>query len=159
MAQYNKWQNKSLYEAASSLTDAERRENRGAFFKSIHGTLAHLLWGDQTWMNRFAGTPKPIAGSIGESQEMVGEWSDLSEQRAAFDDVILGWAGSLSDSDLAGTMSWFSGAVGQEVSKPRSMLIVHMFNHQTHHRGQVHAMLTQAGAKPDDTDLFIMETG
>ena len=61
MARYNSWQNGSLYRAADALSDAARREDRGAFFGSIHGTLSHILWGDRMWMNRFAGTERPVS--------------------------------------------------------------------------------------------------
>ena len=80
----------------------------------------------------------------------------MTKRREA-DDRILDWAARVSEADLSGEISWFSGAVNREVCKPRALLITHMFNHQTHHRGQVHAMLTAAGAKPDDTDLPFME--
>ena len=158
MAQYNLWQNNSLYQAADTLSANERLKDRGAFFGSIHGTLSHLLWGDQIWLSRFAGTPKPAVASIPESNSMVADWDELSAQRKTMDQRILDWANGLADADVTGDLTWFSGAVGREVSKPKGMLITHMFNHQTHHRGQVHAMLTQAGARPDDTDLFILET-
>ena len=64
MADYNRWQNRNLYGAADTLTDPQRKEPRGAFFGSIHATLNHVLWGDQIWMSRFAGTPKPKAEGI-----------------------------------------------------------------------------------------------
>jgi uncharacterized damage-inducible protein DinB len=155
MARYNAWQNSSLYREASALGEQARRQERGAFFSSIHGTLSHLLWGDQVWMHRFAGTPKP-AGGIAGSAALIGAWDDLVEARAAFDTVIGHWADGLDQSWLDGAMTWFSGAQGRELSKPRWLLVTHFFNHQTHHRGQVHAMLTAAGGKPDDTDLAFM---
>jgi uncharacterized damage-inducible protein DinB len=153
MADYNRWQNGSLYGAAASLTDAQRKEPRGAFFGSIHATLNHLLWGDQIWMSRFAGTPKPKAAGIPDSVGMFESWDDLVRERQAFDAVIVAWAERLDAGWLDGDMTWFSGAAGREVTKPRWLLVTHMFNHQTHHRGQVHCMLTQAGAKPGATDL------
>ncbi len=155
MARYNAWQNSSLYREASALGEQARREARGAFFSSIHGTLSHLLWGDQIWMHRFAGTPKPPGGIAG-SDTFIDAWDDLAQARSAFDMVITQWAESLDQQWLDGTMTWFSGAQGRELSKPRWLLVTHFFNHQTHHRGQVHAMLTAAGGKPDDTDLAFM---
>ena len=77
MASYNRWQNENLYGAADTLTDAQRKEQRGAFFGSIHGTLNHLLWGDQIWMSRFAGTPKPKAPASRISASMYESWDDL----------------------------------------------------------------------------------
>lgn len=156
MARYNAWQNESLFAAAATLDDAARRQDRGAFFKSIHGTLCHLLWADRMWLSRFAGTAKPIQ-RIHESGDLVADWADLAAQRQSFDGTILDWARTLSPEWLADDMVWFSGATQREMRKPRTLLVVHLFNHQTHHRGQVHAMLTAAGARPEDTDLMLLE--
>ena len=156
MAAYNRWQNRSLYREADALTDVERKQQCGAFFGSIHGTLSHLLFGDQVWMHRFAGTPTPAAKSIAESVGAIPDWTDLKQQRIAFDEVILGWAERLEPAWLAGDLTWYSGAIGREVTKPRALLVTHLFNHQTHHRGQVHCLLTQFKRKPDDTDLAFM---
>jgi uncharacterized damage-inducible protein DinB len=155
MARYNRWQNSNLYEVAGTLSDAERRRERGAFFGSIHSTLNHLLWADRIWMSRLAGTDR-TAGGIPESVSLVSRWNDLKSERDAFDAVIVDWADRLEGTALAGDLTWFSGAIGAEVRKPRWLLVTHMFNHQTHHRGQVHCMLTQAGGKPRDTDLPLM---
>jgi uncharacterized damage-inducible protein DinB len=156
MARYNTWQNRSLYDAADGIGDEERRRDRGSFFGSVHATLSHLLWADHMWMSRFDGWEKPAAG-IGESAGWVGDWQHLKSRRRITDARIVRWAEHLQDRDLAGDLTWWSGAAGREVSKPRWILLTHMFNHQTHHRGQVHAMLTAAGARPDDTDLFLLE--
>jgi uncharacterized damage-inducible protein DinB len=156
MAAYNAWQNGSLYGAAGTLSDEDRRVERGAFFGSIHATLNHLLWGDQIWMSRFAGTPPPRAGTIPESPRQIEDWDALVRERTSFDGVMTEWAGGLSADWLAGDLTWHSQAAGRELSAPRALLVAHMFNHGTHHRGQVHAMLTQAGAKPGDTDLMLL---
>ena len=83
MAGYNRWQNENLYGAAEALSDEERKAQRGAFFGSIHGTLNHLLWADQMWMSRFAGTPRPKADGIPNSLDMYESWDDLKRERAA----------------------------------------------------------------------------
>jgi uncharacterized damage-inducible protein DinB len=155
MARYNRWQNENLYSVADTLSDDERRRDRGAFFGSIHGTLSHLLWADRIWMHRFAKWPKPDGG-IRESTTLFPDWSGLRRERADSDTKLIAWADGVDPRWLAGDMTWFSGAIKREVSKPTWQLVVHLFNHQTHHRGQVHAMLTQAGGKPHDTDLFVM---
>ena len=155
MARYNRWQNESLYRVADGLTDDARRLMRGAFFGSIHRTLNHILWGDMIWMSRFAKTDKPQAGMSG-SAELHAEWRDLVAARKAFDDTIENWAEKLDPSWPEGNLTWFSVITQTERSMPRWVLVTNMFNHQTHHRGQVHAMLTQAGGKPDDTDLMLM---
>lgn len=156
MARYNAWQNRSLYAAAAALDDVARRQDRGAFFQSIHGTLCHLLWADRMWLSRFAGTPKP-AVRIHESAGLITAWDDLVVERQTFDATLTDWADTLSQDWLSGDLTWFSGATQREMSKPIGLLVTHMFNHQTHHRGQVHAMLTAAGAKPEDTDLMLVE--
>jgi uncharacterized damage-inducible protein DinB len=152
MARYNRWQNENLYGVADRLPVAERQRERDAFFGSIHKTLSHLLWGDQIWMSRFIDTPKP-QGGIAESVTLYDDWERLKSARADFDRVIIDWAATVEPDWLAADQTYFSGAIGREVTKPRWVLVTHMFNHQTHHRGQVHCMLTQAGGRPSDTDL------
>jgi uncharacterized damage-inducible protein DinB len=158
MARYNRWQNESLYGEAERLSDEARRLERGAFFGSIHGTLSHLLWGDGMWLHRFAGTPK-LEGGIKDSPGHFADWNDLAAKRKVMDEVIISWAEALGHDWLAGDLTWFSGGQGRNVTKAKWLLVTHFFNHQTHHRGQVHAMLTAAGGRPDDTDLpFMAET-
>jgi uncharacterized damage-inducible protein DinB len=156
MARYNQWQNRSLYTAADGLTDDARRQDRGAFFGSIHETLSHLLWGDMIWMHRFDAWEKPALG-IKDSSKLYRDWEALKLARIDSDEKMIDWAKRVSPDWLALTMTWFSGAAGREVTKDNWFLVTHLFNHQTHHRGQVHAMLTAAGAKPADTDLFYLE--
>jgi uncharacterized damage-inducible protein DinB len=156
MARYNVWQNASLYGAASTLTDDARKLDRGAFFGSIHGTLCHLVFGDQAWMHRFAGTPPPKAKSIAEATNAIQSWDELSSERRACDAMISQWAAALEPAWLEGDLTWYSGAMGRDITRPRAALVAHMFNHQTHHRGQVHAMLTAAGATPEATDIPFM---
>lgn len=158
MARYNRWQNGSLYGAAGTLTDTDRNRDRGAFFGSIHATLSHLLWADQQWMSRFAGTPPPAVAGAQASKTMVPEWAELKRQREAFDQIILQWAKGLDQARLDGDLTWWSGGLKREMVEPMGAMVVHFFNHQTHHRGQVHAMLTAAGATPDATDIMVMST-
>ena len=155
MARYNAWQNGSIYGAADGLTDEARREDRGAFFGSIHATLSHLLWGDTMWMSRFDGWDRPEVGMSGSASWIEG-WDDLRSRREAADARIASWADGLGEGDLQGELTWYSGVLGRETGAPKARTLVHFFNHQTHHRGQVHAMLTAAGATPGDTDLFLM---
>jgi uncharacterized damage-inducible protein DinB len=155
MAIYNQWQNENLFTAADRLSDAERRKDRGAFFRSIHATLNHILWADFMWMSRMSDAPKPtvsIAGSIA----FRDDWGEMKAERASFDKKIIAFASTMNEAWLAGDLAFFSAALGKDVVKPRALALVHMFNHQTHHRGQVHAMLTGAGEKPGDTDLFLL---
>ncbi len=155
MARYNAWQNKGLRALVSDMEHADLMQDRGAFFGSTMGTLNHLLWADTLWMSRLDGG----AGSdltIQESVEMTPTPAVWGADRFRMDARITLWAESLSAIDLVGDLTWYSGAAGREMSKPISLCVMHLFNHQTHHRGQVHAMLTQAGQKPADTDLPFM---
>jgi uncharacterized damage-inducible protein DinB len=156
MARYNAWQNSSMIGAAADLTDEARRLDRGAFFKSIHATFNHLLWADEVWLHRLLGTPKPAVGGR-DSVSYVDDWESFRERRAGTDAAILAWAEQVDPAWLRGTLIWYSGAAGREIGKPRAFVIAHLFNHQTHHRGQIHAMLTAAGSKPEDTDLFLVD--
>lgn len=160
MARYNSWQNRSLLAAASALTDAQRTADRGAFFKSIHATLSHLVFADQAWMHRFEPShpafPAPLAKSIAESVSLFPDWSELTRVRTALDHEIERWAETMAPTALDGALTWYSGAMKRDVTRPRWLLITHMFNHQTHHRGQVHAMLTSLGANPEATDIPFM---
>lgn len=156
MARYNQWQNRSLYGAAETISDAERRKERGAFFGSIHGTLSHLLWGDRMWHSRFVGAEKR-EGTIPDSPKLFPDWEDLRAKRVAFDQGLIAWADAMEPSWLYGDLVWYSGISKAERRMPKWMVLTHFFNHQTHHRGQVHAMLTHAGAKPEDTDLMLMK--
>ena len=155
MAVYNAEMNRRLYAAADPLGDAERRRDRGAFWHSIHGTLVHLLWGDYQWMSRFDGWERP-ATPIKESNHFVENYAELCAKRVKADDDITAWAAKVDDAWLDIDLTWFSGAAQREISAPKRFLVTHYFNHQTHHRGQVHAMLTAAGEKTDDTDLFLV---
>jgi uncharacterized damage-inducible protein DinB len=154
MALYNRWQNENLYGAADGLTDEERHRERGAFFGSIHRTMCHLLWADQTWMSRFRDTPPPVP--LAELATQYREWPSLKGRRRDFDGEVVGWSDGLTADWLAGNHTHFSPGFGREITNPRWLLVSHFFNHQTHHRGQIHCMLTQADRKPADTDLPMM---
>ena len=152
MAAYNAEMNRRLYDAAGRLTEAQRQEARGAFWGSLQGSLSHLLWGDQIWMARFAGWPAPAMGQQ-ESAGMVGEFTVLQAARVAADAGICAWAAGVDAEWLDQDLVWFSGAALREIRRPRGLLVTHLFNHQTHHRGQVHCLLTQFGEATGDTDL------
>jgi uncharacterized damage-inducible protein DinB len=155
MAAYNAEMNRRLYGAAARLSEAERRAPRGAFWGSIHGTLTHILWGDRQWMSRFDDWPKPDT-PIKQSPQMIGDFAELSAVREKADADITRWAQKVDDAWLGEELMWFSGAANREMRAPRGLLVAHFFNHQTHHRGQVHAMLTAAGQDTGDTDLFLL---
>jgi uncharacterized damage-inducible protein DinB len=156
MARYNRWQNENLYGVADGLSDDERRRERGAFFGSIHKTLSHLMWADRIWMSRFTPTVAVPAGGIPQSVSLYPDWDALKRERKTVDAAMIAWADTLDPHWLDGDLVWFSRSANRELNQPKWLLITHMFNHQTHHRGQVHGMLTQAGGKPGDTDLFLL---
>ncbi|MFT4961585.1 MAG: putative damage-inducible protein DinB [Paracoccaceae bacterium] len=155
MARYNMWQNNQLSGFLEALDPAEIAKDRGAFFGSIQQTLSHLLWGDHIWISRFDDGEAPSGGIPG-SRDLFGTLAQWQTARTAMDDRIKVWAGAVNDEDLQQDMTWFSGAMGCEVTKPVAMLVTQMFNHQTHHRGQVHAMLTAAGSAAPVSDVFYM---
>lgn len=156
MARYNAWQNRQLTDALREVNDADLRADRGGFFGSILGTLNHLLWGDTIWMSRFVASVAKPSGGIPESVDFTPTFAVWSADRFRLDGAIIMWADTLGTLDLKGQMSWFSGALGRDVRKPLELCVAHMFNHQTHHRGQVHAMMTAAGLAAPVSDLFVM---
>ncbi len=155
MAAYNAEMNRRLYAAAGRIPDPARREPRGAFWGSLHGTLCHLLWGDQMWMSRFDGWTKPTVIQK-QSPTLVDDFDELRRLRVDADEKISAWAGRVTEAWLAEDQSWFSASVQKELRSPRSFLVTHFFNHQTHHRGQAHALITACGENTGDTDLFLV---
>lgn len=152
MARYNAWQNRSLVAAADTLSDDDRWQERGAFFGSVAGTFNHLLWDDALWLARFAGDVRPEL-SVPVSLESPRDWDVFKGLRVKRDAEVASWAAGVSEADLCGVIAWYPGGGDVRVEKPAAVCFAHLFNHQTHHRGQIHAMLTSAGAVPEPTDL------
>ena len=150
MVAYGAWMNGRLLDLCGTLTDVERKRDLGAFFKSIHGTFDHLIYGDIAWMGRFTGSPMPVK-PIG---EIVHEsWSALDAARRAMDSRIEEWALTVTEPWLAENMSYVSVNDGKTRVLPRWVLVTHMFNHGTHHRGQLTTLMKQLGLEPGVTDL------
>jgi uncharacterized damage-inducible protein DinB len=156
--------NSKLYQHTGRLTDSERKLDRGAFFRSIHGTLNHLLLADRIWMLRFTGDEARFASRnrAGEliavrslNQELYTDFDELTEQRAQTDAQILAWTGAL-DAEALGRTFTYTAVNGSEHSHVLWWAVSHFFNHQTHHRGQVTTLLMQAGVDPGVTDLLAM---
>ncbi len=156
MARYNAWQNRQLTEALDGVADDVLREERGAFFGSIMATLNHLLWGDQMWMSRFDKRIERPGGGVSESVALTPTFAVWSAERFRMDGAIRMWADTLRAVDLKGQLSFFSGVLQRDVQKPMELCVMHFLNHQTHHRGQVHAMMTAAGLRAPVSDLFLM---
>ena len=157
-AGYNAWANRRLYDAAARLSDADYRADRGVFFKSMHGTLNHLLAADRIWMRRFTGT--------GEAPDRLDAilFEDLGPLRAARkaeDARIAAFVEDLTDERLAGRFRYRTLSNPREIEQPLAPALAHFFNHQTHHRGQAHGVHTGLGgdAPPLDLILFQRETG
>ncbi len=154
MARYNAWQNRSIAAAIETMDAAELRAARGAFFGSILGTLNHVLWADRMWMSRLAGWRRPEAG-LAQSAELAPTLAAWKAERQRVDGRLIVWADEVRPARLRGDLTWHSAATGQEMTRPMALCVVHLFNHQAHHRGQVHAMLTAAGRDPGVTDLAL----
>ncbi|MBF2027197.1 MAG: damage-inducible protein DinB [Oscillatoriales cyanobacterium C42_A2020_001] len=150
MAQYNQWMNQNLYAVCAKLSDEERKRDRGAFFKSIHGTLNHLLYGDRVWLGRFIEQPFVVT-AIG--QELYSDFDELRQEREITDDAILSWAIEIQASWLEQPFEYTSNVDQQSRVLPTWVLVTHLFNHQTHHRGQLTTLLSQTGFDPGITDL------
>jgi len=150
MARYNRWMNERLYASCAELTETKRTRDRGAFFGSIHGTLNHLLWGDRMWMGRFVGVPctHPAFGA-----DMFADFAELGRERQTTDQLILDWSANLRPAWLASALTYTSVVDGRRRTLPAEIAVVHMFNHGTHHRGQLTTLMKQAGADPGVTDL------
>ena len=164
MADYNRWMNDKLFARANELPVEALREDRGAFFSSILGTLNHIMVADLFWLRRFATNKAcrealvglaefPVPGSLREI--LYSDFSDLTEARNQLDVLILEFSETWTDELLAQPIRYRNMA-GEKQERPLGSLLQHFFNHQTHHRGQVHAMLTAAGHDAPVTDLIIM---
>jgi uncharacterized damage-inducible protein DinB len=151
MAAYNRWMNERLYALCAELPDAERKRDRGAFFRSIHGTLNHLLLADHIWMGRFLGKPRHFPAL---DHELHAEFEPLRAARAEMDGEIDGWVVTLSDAALGGDLRYRSIVNPQDRALPLWAAVTHFFNHQTHHRGQLTTLIHQAGRDPGVTDLL-----
>jgi uncharacterized damage-inducible protein DinB len=164
LATYNQWINSKVYEAASRLSEQELARDRGAFFGSILGTLNHLVVADTIWLKRFATHPSCLA-SLREVADLPSPTSldqipfkdlaSLSDHRFWLDQKIINWIAELSDGDLDFVLS-YSNTKGVPANKRYSSLVLHFFNHQTHHRGQISTLLSQAGEDVGVTDLLAL---
>lgn len=162
MARYNQWMNERMYASAGKLSSAELNEDRGAFFGSVLGTLTHLAVADTIWLHRFAEHPLGFRALVGLSafprptslrQILAEDLLQLAEYRQQLDEIILGWAEEITAGHLDAEISYASMA-GVRGMKNFSGLVLHFFNHQTHHRGQATTLLFQIGVDVGVTDLL-----
>jgi uncharacterized damage-inducible protein DinB len=153
-AAYNAWANRRLYDAAANLSDAEYRADKGAFFKSMHGTLNHLLVTDYIWMQRFTGegeAPQHLDAILHERLDA------LRAAREAEDRRIAAYITELDEKRLAGDIRYRRVSTPEEFVQPLMPALDHWFNHQTHHRGQAHMLLTTLGRKAPELDLLYFQ--
>ncbi|MGU3400266.1 DinB family protein [Brucellaceae bacterium D45D] len=150
-AHYNHWANNLVYTAAAQLSDMEYRLDMGLFFGSVHATLNHLLITDRIWMKRFTGEgdhPKSLDAIISDN------FIELRDLRKAEDTRICTYIEGLSAQKLSGRFTYVTATDMRTISQRLSPALGHLFNHQTHHRGQIHAALTRLGADAPSLDLI-----
>ena len=165
LARYNRWMNQRLYAACEALTDAQRKADRGAFFKSIHHTLTHIVLADKMWLARFARqgsefaalAPALLAMPEGSdyTSDLHPDWADLKQTRDALDSAMEQWLAEMTPDFLSSTMR-YTNTKGVERAHPAWQAMTHLFNHQTHHRGQVTTLLAQADVDVGVTDLVAL---
>ncbi len=161
LARYNSWVNIRLYECAEQLSDEQRREDRGAFFKSVFATLNHIAVGDLLWMRQFATHPAAFSSLQGidnypkpTSLDYIPytSWEDLKQARQQLDQILESFASEITEAQSREPFTYKS-IRGFSSTRTFGSLVLHMFNHQTHHRGQVSTLLTQFGLETPAMDL------
>ncbi|HFD81205.1 MAG TPA: damage-inducible protein DinB [Gammaproteobacteria bacterium] len=152
-SRYNRWMNHKLYGVCEQVPDEQRKQDMGAFFRSIHGTLNHLLLGDRLWMGRFTGADYPVRSL---DQELYDDFAALWRARTETDTAIASWIDSLGEDDLDRVIS-VRAIVTRKTHRFRlADALLHFFHHQTHHRGQVTTLLSQLGYDFGTTDMMWM---
>jgi uncharacterized damage-inducible protein DinB len=153
-ADYNHWANERLYDAAAKLADADYRADRGAFFKSVHGTLNHLLVADRVWMHRFDGTGTPPARL---DAILHDDFHSLRAARRAEDQRIIAYIARLTEEDFRNRLRYRTVTNPTLMEQDLAPALDHFFNHQTHHRGQVHGLLTAITGEAPPLDLLFFQ--
>ena len=164
LARYNQWMNDKLYTAVAGWDEAALHEDRGAFFGSVFGTLDHLLKADTIWLKRFAEHPADFAAlapvhALAHPYLLNGpvheDFPGLRAARADMDETILAFADELTTAHCEQSLTYLNRA-GESFERPLGLALLHFFNHQTHHRGQVTTLLSQAGIDVGATDLITL---
>ncbi len=150
LARYNAWANRRLYDSCAALSEAEYMRSRPAFFGSIHGTLNHLLVCDRIWLARITRKPNP---KVTLDQILYGDLVALRVARQAEDDHLINVVGGIAERSLDQPLAYASTS-GQRHQTPLRLVLAHLFNHQTHHRGQVHGLLSQTTIAPPSLDFI-----
>jgi uncharacterized damage-inducible protein DinB len=150
LARYNQWANRRLYDACARLDDAMYRQRRPAFFGSIHGTLNHLLVGDRVWLGRIEHVESGVRAL---DQILYDDFGELRAAREAEDRRIVALADRLDAAALAADLD-YANMAGAPQRTRLDWVLTHVFNHDTHHRGQVHGLLSQTAVAPPPLDLI-----
>jgi len=160
LSRYNAWANLRLLRSVEALDEDAYRRDCGAAFASVHGTMNHLLVGDRIWLARFTGDCGPHVPTRLD-QEIAEDRAALKSEREAMDRAIIAFVDGVTDEDLARSFSYVRATTPEPVTQQLAPALLHVFNHQTHHRGQVHALLSRlAGTAPAlDLIYFQRETG
>jgi uncharacterized damage-inducible protein DinB len=154
MASYNQWANARLYAMARTLADSDYRRDVGVYFRSLHGTLNHLLVADRNWMTRLTGAGEIIPNFDTIVHDTLPE---LEKARVSEDARIIAFVAALDGQALSQDLS-YTALSGKQYQQRRPDVLAHLFNHQTHHRGQAHAVLTILGVRdPEPLDLLLMQ--
>ncbi|MBI1244890.1 MAG: DUF664 domain-containing protein [Alphaproteobacteria bacterium] len=149
MARYNQWANERLYAACAKLHEPDLFLQRPSFFGSIHATLNHILVADRIWMGRLTGHPAKIARL---DEILYGDFPGLRVARTAEDAQIVAFCDALDEPNVNTTLR-YKNMAGEAKAIPVRWVLTHFFNHQTHHRGQVHCLLSQTSVAPPSLDL------
>ena len=162
-AKYNLWMNEKLFAAAAQLSEHDLKQDKGAFFGSVLGTLNHLMVGDIAWLKRFATEPDTFR-SLDSLREMntpesldiqlYDDLEPLQRARQKLDAAIVSFCDEVSDAQLAEKLS-YQNFQGDSYRDQLGLLLQHLFNHQTHHRGQLTTLLSQMGVDVGPTDLLV----
>lgn len=153
MADHNRWMNERLYAVCAGIPDEARKRDLSAFFRSIHGTLNHLLLVDRLWLGRITGKPFLIRSL---DQELYADFDTLKRERADTDAVIAGFIAGLQPARLAEPVTYISFVKQESVTLPLGLILIHLFHHQTHHRGQITTLISQLGYDFGETDMIYM---
>ena len=153
-ARYNAWANARLFDAAALLGDADYRADRGAFFKSVHGTLNHLLVTDRVWMFRFTGEGEPPERL---DAILFEQLEPLRDAREAEDARIVRYITGLDETSMEGSITYRRVSTPEAITQPLAPALAHWFNHQTHHRGQMHGLLTGLTGRAPELDLLFYQ--
>ncbi|MBI2256380.1 MAG: damage-inducible protein DinB [Proteobacteria bacterium] len=152
LARYNRWANRRLYGAVAGLSADEIAAPRTGFFPSLLKTLNHLIVADRIWLSRLTATPDPDAKAL--DQIIAADFAGLTAQRATLDERIIAVVRDLAPGRL-GEVLVYKTMAGSPFETPIDMVLAHMFNHQTHHRGQAHGMLSGTAVPPPSLDMIV----